>query len=72
MNNTVNYAAFNLVTYELYLCSNKTLLAKYIDTSVDTIRRRQALMSSFIVGNWVVKCDVDIVKLSKRSNNFRA
>ena len=68
--NTVKYAAFNRNNNDIYLCNSKASLAKHINTSVDTIRRREHSDSVFIINDWVIHTDVKIVKQPAR-NSFK-
>ena len=67
---TIKYSAFNLITREHYLCTSKISLSKHINTSVDTIRRREALNNDFIINDWNISIDVEIHKQPKRNDNL--
>lgn len=66
---TIKYCAFNLILREHYLCTSKLSLAKHINTSVDTIRRREALNNDFIINNWHIAVDIEVHKQPKRNSS---
>ena len=70
MINSVKYAAFNGISNDVILCNVKSILARYIGCSVDTIRRKEKLTSSFIVGNWTVFIDTSITRIHGRASNL--
>ena len=68
MNRTyVKYAAFNTIIKEYYLCNSKVDLAKYIGTSVDTIRRRELTNNDFYINEWYISTNVEIHKQPARN-----
>lgn len=71
MNKTIKYIAFNTTTYEVYACTSKSQLAIKIKTSVDTIRRKQQVHSTFIINDWCISTDVVVHKIDRKNNRFR-
>lgn len=66
---TIKYCAFNSILKESYLCTSKKLLAKRINTSVDTIRRREVCSSVFVINEWYIYTNVKVHKQPIRNVN---
>lgn len=65
----VKYVALHMWYKDIFLCTSKTSLAKHINTSVDTIRRREASESRFYINGWIIYVDVEVNKQPKRNAN---
>ena len=65
----IKYCAFNVITHEFYLCTSKKDMAIKVNTSVDTIRRRESSNNDFTINNWCISVDVELHKQPKRNDN---
>ena len=66
---TIKYCAFNSITHEFYLCTSKVDLARKTNMSVDTIRRRMASNNDFMLKEWYVSINVEVIKQPIRNVN---
>ena len=65
----VKYCAFNSITHEFYLCLSKVDLAKCCNVSTRTILRRMASNNDFMLKEWYVSINVEVIKQSVRNEN---
>ena len=65
----IKYCAFNSITHEFYLCTSKADLARKTNMSVDTIRRRIASNNDFMLKEWYVSINVEVIKQPVRNEN---
>jgi len=62
---SIKFVAYNAIKNEVYMCNVKSLLARKVKTSVDTIRRRMLTNSTFCINDWNIHTDVNIDKLNR-------
>ena len=62
---SIKFVAYNAIINEVYMCNVKSLLARKVKTSVDTISRRMLTNSTFCINDWHIHMDVYIDKLHK-------
>ena len=65
----VKYCAFNSLTHEFYLCLIKVDLAKCCKVSTRTILRRIASNNDFMLNEWYVSINVEVIKQPIRNVN---
>ena len=57
-------------TQEFYLCFSKADMARCCNTSVDTIGRRMAIAKDFVIGDWFISVDVEVIKQPIRNSEL--